>query len=234
MGYRRRYKRYRRDNTDVLSEFLYLLIVGIIKLGKLAFNFGSWLYDNKSNLKNAFKLNTSYRPSSSPSITYAQEEHFVPEPEEESIFIPNVQTKNPASERYTLRPTLLTPAEQNFLDVLTKVVDGRYIIENQVQLSRIVTPIDSNRNYVNYGDFNRIKAKSIDFVLYDNSYRPILCIELDDRSHLRWDRVKRDLLVNEVMNGVGLPILHVPASYSYNLIELKDNILRALANEAMD
>lgn len=212
------------------------MIVAIIKLVKWAFNFGGWLYDNKGNLKSAFKLNTAYRPPDDSRVTYTQEKHFTPEPEEESIFIPNVQIPNQTTERYALRTALLTPAEQNFLNVLTKAVDGRYIIENQVQLSRIVTPTDSNSHYVNYRDFNQIKAKSIDFVLYGNSYRPVLCIELDDHSHLRWDRVKRDLFVDEVMDGVGLPILHVPVSYSYNLTELKDNILRAIAiaNSSMD
>ena len=119
----------------------------------------------------------------------------------------------------------MTPAEKDFLGALTQVVGGRYHIEKQVQLSRIVSPKDSNEHFTNYRDFNRIKAKSIDFVLYDGNYKPFMCIELDDRTHLRWDRIQRDVFVDEVMKGAGLPILHVRRADSYNLEELRESIL---------
>ncbi|OHB20718.1 MAG: hypothetical protein A3J67_05820 [Parcubacteria group bacterium RIFCSPHIGHO2_02_FULL_48_10b] len=56
----------------------------------------------------------------------------------------------------------MTLTEKKFFGVLEQVVGGKYRIENQVQLSRIVSPRDSNKHYINYQDFNRIKAKSID------------------------------------------------------------------------
>lgn len=131
----------------------------------------------------------------------------------------------PLSEkRYGLKESLLTPSEKNFLSVLEKVVGDSFIIEKQVQLSRIVTPIDSNNNFINYKDFNQIKAKSIDFVLFNKDYSPYLCIELDDLSHMRWNRQKRDAFVDKIMKDVGLRIIHIRASYSYNPEEIKKQI----------
>jgi very-short-patch-repair endonuclease len=124
--------------------------------------------------------------------------------------------------RYELKECLLTQSEKNFLYVLEQVVGDRYIIEKQVQLSRIIGTKDTN----NYSDFNRIKAKSIDFVLFNKDYSPYLCIELDDLSHMRWDRQKRDAFVDKIMKDVGLRIIHIRASYHYNTVELQKIIFK--------
>jgi len=133
-------------------------------------------------------------------------------------------TETNADERYTLKQSLLTDAEKEFLEVLQEVVGDKYRIETQVPLSGIVKPLDSRGHYTNYHDFNKIKAKSIDFVLYDKEFNPYLAIELDDRTHLQPDRVKRDNFLDSVMSGVGLPIIHIPVSYTYDSEELRTQI----------
>ena len=138
---------------------------------------------------------------------------------------PIIRSDDTYETRYGLRNSLITLAEKEFLSVLQQIVGDKYHIELQVQLSRIVSPLDSNTHFTNYRDFNMIKAKSIDFILYDKEYKPYLAIELDDRSHFRWDRIKRDSFVNDVMKSVGLRIIHVPVSSSYNLNELRIEIL---------
>ncbi|MFZ2072550.1 MAG: DUF2726 domain-containing protein [Minisyncoccia bacterium] len=127
--------------------------------------------------------------------------------------------------RYSLKQGLLTPTEEIFMGVLERVVQDNYRIVPQVQLSRIMKPIDSSAHFTNYHDFNLIKAKSIDFVLYDKDLiHPYLAIELDDSSHERLDRIERDEFVNRVMEEVGLRIIHVPVSNSYDENELRNRI----------
>jgi len=128
--------------------------------------------------------------------------------------------------RYGLKTSLLTPTEKDFLNILEQVVEDRYTIATQVPLSGIVTILDSNKNFTNYHDFNLIKAKTIDFVLYDKDYKPQLCIELDDRSHLRWDRIKRDAFINDLMKSVGLRIIHIHPAYLYDDEDLKEQIFK--------
>lgn len=106
------------------------------------------------------------------------------------------------------------------------MVGDSYRIVPQVPLSGIVKPKDSNSHYTNYHDFNKISAKKIDFVLYNKeTWAPVLAIELDDRSHLKWKRTQRDMFVNELMEGVGLSILHIRTSYVYDHKELRQEIL---------
>jgi hypothetical protein len=123
-------------------------------------------------------------------------------------------------DKYELRECLLTPAEKDFLSVLEQIVGDRYIIEKQVPVSRIINTQETD----SHSYFNRIKAKSIDFVLFNKDYSPYLCIELDDNSHLRWDRIKRDVFIDDLLKSVGLRIIHVRVAYSYDGNKLSSQI----------
>ena len=196
-------------------------IAGIFVWGAtLAFKLIRSLFHGSGNLKNTFTINNS---SVSVPLPPSQAATSYNAPSSTSA---TTQPETLPAGRYSLKGTLITEAEKNFLTTLKQVVGDRYRIELQVQLSRIVTPTDSNEHFTNYRDFNQIKAKSIDFVLYDKEYRPYLCIELDDRSHLRWDRMKRDAFVDEIMKSVGLRIIHIPAAYSYDIDALREEIFQ--------
>ncbi len=209
--YRRKY--YSSKGPDFI-DMLFGAILGFgYIVGLLLFKFFRFIY-TKSKPKGVFEL-SNYNPVSQPPTEKTELVHSQKELEV------NTLVQHPES-RYGLREGgLLTPAERFFLEILKQIVGDHYCIELQVQLSRIVTPLDSNENFINYKDFNRIKAKSIDFVLYDKEYKPYLAIELDDRTHLRWDRIKRDHFVDQVMNDVGLRILHIPVSYKYDTEKLR-------------
>jgi very-short-patch-repair endonuclease len=72
-----------------------------------------------------------------------------------------------------------------------------------------------------FGLRNRIKSREMDFVLFHkDEFEPILVIELDDSSHQREDRIERDKNIDRILHEAGLPILHVPAAYSYDPLDL--------------
>lgn len=127
-------------------------------------------------------------------------------------------------QKYDLQQSLLTPTEEVFYEILKEVVGDSYQIIPQVQLSKIMKVRDSNFNYTNYHDFNQINKKSIDFVLYDQSLKAYLAIELDDYTHSRPDRIRRDEFVGKIMSEAGLRLLRVPVSPHYDLRKLKSEI----------
>lgn len=64
---------------------------------------------------------------------------------------------------------------------------------------------------------NRINQKHIDFVICNPATtRPVLAIELDDRSHDRADRRDRDGFVDEALAAAKLPLLRVKAAARYD------------------
>jgi len=131
---------------------------------------------------------------------------------------------------YQALPSLFSAAELRFLRVLEKAVDKRINIYAKVRIAdvvRVSPGVDSSRFF---RAFNAIACKHLDYVLCEAESGAILAaIELDDRSHDRPDRRKRDAFVDAVMKSAGIPILHIPVKAHYNMRELKANLRPVLA-----
>lgn len=122
---------------------------------------------------------------------------------------------------YKLRQSILTATELAFYHALCEALP-HYAICPQVRMADIVTPTTRS-----YRDLNRVANKHVDFVICDRStLRPIVAIELDDRSHARTDRQERDTFVNNVYLSVGLPIIRVKPQPKYDTLDLRQYIER--------
>ncbi len=115
---------------------------------------------------------------------------------------------------YRPRRYLLTKNEAAFFRVLTTLVGDRYLVSCKVRLADIITC--SQRNWQR-GHGNRVAQKHIDFLVsYADSSRIVTAIELDDRSHDRPERRKRDAFVNHLFRKMGVPLIRIPASWNYD------------------
>jgi len=77
--------------------------------------------------------------------------------------------------------------------------------------------------------FRHVSQKSVDFVLCDKAYiSPKLAIELDDKSHERSDRVDRDIEVERILKGAGMPLLRIQNHGTFNPQDLAQKIRAAL------
>ena len=232
MGYRKyryynndsRKKYYSKGNSDLgdaLAEIIIELIFAILKLlAKLIYKFLQFLWEafhQRGKTRETYHLNITQAPVTAP-VVFPKTVPVASIHIEEIKALKIHESPEVAESRYSLKKSLVTDTEQGFLKILEQIVGNRYRIVPQVLLSGIVSPKDSNSHFTNYHDFNKIKAKSIDFVLYDKeSWTPRLAIELDDRSHLKWKRIQRDQFIDDLFEGVGLKILHMPVAYSHNL-----------------
>ena len=124
---------------------------------------------------------------------------------------------------YYKKQFLMSRAESDFNKVIIAAVGDRYNVVPQVQLSRIVgVKAEERRNKTYYQYLNKIDRKSVDFALFSkDQFSPIAVIELDDSSHNRSDRVIRDEFVNKVINSIGLKIIRIKWSQSYNVEAIK-------------
>ncbi len=127
------------------------------------------------------------------------------------------------------RKHLLTTNEWQFYKSLKEIADKlNFCVLAKVRLADLVetsAEVDAKekRKYL-----NKIKSKHIDFMLCkkDNLY-PELIIELNDNSHKKEDRVKRDIFIEKVLEKAGYKILFV-----YGTGDLEKRILEKL--EAKD
>lgn len=220
-NYRR--KKYRNNYSEpalaylvnglilLLGKALYFLITTTISL------FG-WIWGKIRGQKEV-DVYSEFSEVSSASIPNVDEisETFKP------ILDKNIEVPKP---RYFRKRSLLTPAEDNFYKVLNEIAkENNYIVQTKVRLEGLIGVNFYTENW--FGLRNRIKSREMDFVLCkkeDSSLDAILVIELDDSSHSRQDRVKRDENLNAILQEAGLPILHVPAANSYDSVSLSAQI----------
>lgn len=137
----------------------------------------------------------------------------------------------PPSLPFRLRDDFLSPAEISFYHVLLKIVDERYTVCPKVNLNDIFYV---ERPHENQTSRNRIDRKHVDFLICEQgSMRPLVGVELDDGSHARKDRQERDAFVERVYEKAGLPLLHFPVGYAYNLKDVSNRLLPCLATGAI-
>jgi hypothetical protein len=124
---------------------------------------------------------------------------------------------------YTPRKSLLTKSEGRFYKTLQKAVLDDWEIFVMVRIADLIRVEKQTRNY--RGWLNKILAKHIDFVLCDpGTLEPIICIELDDPSHNRPERIERDEFVNHAFESADLPLLRIATQPQYNSRELRNLI----------
>lgn len=133
---------------------------------------------------------------------------------------------------YESRRTLLTKAESTFYHALSKAVGDQYRVFSKVRMEDIIQVKRGFPRKEAYGLRSRIKSRHIDFVLCDPKDLSIrVCVELDDSSHQRADRQKRDAFVNQAMEAAGVRLVRVPASRSYDEAALTNLISPVLTPE---
>ena len=105
---------------------------------------------------------------------------------------------------YRQRDDFLSSAEFSFYQVLAAAISSSYIICPKVNLADVffVKNCEKSQTYR-----NKIDRKHVDFLLCDSvSMKPVLGVELDDKSHARRDRQDRDEFVDQVFGAANLPI----------------------------
>lgn len=124
---------------------------------------------------------------------------------------------------YVARGQLVTKPELRFYKSLVKAVQDDWEIFAMVRIADLLRVEKGSKNYRKW--LNKILAKHIDFVLCDpGTLEPKVCIELDDVSHNRPDRIERDIFVNQAFDAAGLPLLRIPTEKAYRAREIRELI----------
>jgi len=128
---------------------------------------------------------------------------------------------------YRLRDDFLSPAEHSFFLVLRQAVADWAIICPKVSLGDLFYAQTGSRRQ-NASSRSRIDRKHVDFVLcHPETLRPLVAVELDDGSHQRPDRQRRDRFVANVFSAAGLPLARLPVRYAYSPRELGESLRQA-------
>ena len=101
---------------------------------------------------------------------------------------------------YSVKPRYISPCEEEYFELIKSLINPKYKIFPQVPLSQIVEK-HSQANY------KTELFRTIDFCIFDESYYPVLCIEINDSTHVTKSRAQRDAKVSEILKSARLPLL---------------------------
>ncbi|EPN6628456.1 DUF2726 domain-containing protein [Raoultella planticola] len=106
---------------------------------------------------------------------------------------------------------LMTPREQHFYRALLKHTDRkRWLLCPQVRVADIASlaPHIRPRSRTWWQLFRMASQWHCDVVVVDiTTFAIVAAVELDDASHLKKHRVRRDILLEEVLRQAGIPLL---------------------------
>ncbi len=145
------------------------------------------------------------------------------------VFIPEGLSgkENKPFYRYKRKDFLMSRAEHEFFDILVDIVGIQYYVFPQIHLPTILDNKVVGQNWK--GAFRHIDEKSVDFVICDKAYiKPLLTIELDDRTHEQENRSMRDAEVERILSDAGLPLLRFGNNGNFNKEEIRRLVLEKL------
>lgn len=106
---------------------------------------------------------------------------------------------------WTCKPRrVLTDPEQVLFHRLREAMP-ECIVLAQVELSRVVVPSDPNKQNA-FTLYNRIRGKSLDFVVCLKDFTVVAALELDDASHTR-SRRAADETKNDALASAGIALV---------------------------
>ncbi|QTI96500.1 MAG: DUF2726 domain-containing protein [Candidatus Nanogingivalaceae bacterium] len=130
--------------------------------------------------------------------------------------------------RYNRKYVIMTEREQEFYKKLKLICGDSILIFPQIHLSSLFFHNVKGQNFKLA--FRFINRLSVDFVLVDSrNFKTLLAIELDDSTHNEKDRIKRDLIVNDIFKKANFPLLRV-GSVKIDNEKLKQMILENIKN----
>ena len=124
---------------------------------------------------------------------------------------------------YSKQEVLFSPAERSFLGVLNQAIGNEAQIFGKVRVADVIKPKKGMSRSDWQKAFNKISGKHFDFILCDKDNLSIICaIELDDSTHQRKERIKRDMFLVSACKSASFPLIQVQAKYSYKIGEVKE------------
>lgn len=113
--------------------------------------------------------------------------------------------KNKDEKTYAKKP-LLTKTEIKFKAAIEKCLPNNYILYPQINLASIIKRVEDHK-------YQNELYRNVDFCVFDDSYNPLLIIEINDKTHKEKRRQARDIKVQNICENAGIPIIKFWTDY---------------------
>ena len=97
----------------------------------------------------------------------------------------------------------MTNTELKYFNALRSILAGTpYVLLPQIALSSIVTRKNKHKFQ---NELNRV----VDFCVFSPEFAPLICIEINDSTHLLKHRIERDKKVQNILKNAKLPLVTI-------------------------
>ncbi len=118
--------------------------------------------------------------------------------------------RKPLKYAYRSKKCLMTNTEFKYFEAFKRILQNtRYVILPQVCLSTIVERKEVHK-------FQSELSRIADFCIFNEDYKPLLVIEINDSSHNLRERKNRDSKVKYILKSAKIPLLTIWTKDEFN------------------
>jgi len=122
---------------------------------------------------------------------------------------------------FDCKPTIFTPAEKNFQNLVEQAMGNKYRVVNRVKLADIVTIRNGVSNRASQSAATTAEGKYLDFVICErNSMKLLGVIDLVDTQGKGY-KIKKDWFVSGALEAAAIPHLRIKVKANYTLDEIR-------------
>lgn len=123
------------------------------------------------------------------------------------------------ADKYQIKPLLTNHEAEQYAKMLPVAQKIRMTIFTKVRLADIIEPKHNQNKWKTF--WYKIQSKHVDFILCNSSMSVLYVIEIDDASHDKNDRIKRDQFVDYILQDCGIKVLRYK---SINVLQFESDI----------
>ncbi len=129
---------------------------------------------------------------------------------------------------FDAKPTVFTPAEKNFQNLVEKALGEKYRVINRVKLADVMTVRKGVSTKAGQTAINNANNKYLDFVICDRDTMKLLgAVDLVDTNGKGY-KVKKDWFVSGALEAASVPHIRIKVKPNYSVEEIRACIVNKL------
>jgi hypothetical protein len=125
------------------------------------------------------------------------------------------------SHQYSTKESFLSNTEKAYFLAIKEIAGSRYTVQPQVNLASIIDKTSHSR-------YRNELFRNIDFGIFDENYKLLVLIEINDQTHNQDERKARDKKVKEICTEAGIPLITFWTKYGINPSYIKNRLAEYL------
>ena len=118
---------------------------------------------------------------------------------------------------YSSKASIMTECEKAFFEAIREIVEPEYKVQPQINLASV---IDKNI----HSKYRNELFRNIDFGIFDNTYKLLVLVEINDETHQQNSRKERDQKIKAICTAANIPLVTFWTKYGVNRTYIRNRL----------